>query len=46
VEEHAEELLEYSDWMGIPISSPEITINRFKDKLLAQLDRLKGDKIE
>ncbi|MBW1714396.1 MAG: DUF1638 domain-containing protein [Deltaproteobacteria bacterium] len=40
VEEHAEELLEYSDWMSIPISPHEITLNRFKDKLLAQLHRL------
>ncbi len=40
VEEHAEEVLEYSDWMSIPISPHEITLNRFKDKLLAQLHRL------
>jgi len=40
VEEHPEELLEYSDWMGIPIIPHEITLNRFKDKLLAQLHRL------
>jgi hypothetical protein len=43
VEEHAEELLEYSDWMSIPISPHEITLNRFKDKLLAQLHRLQAD---
>jgi hypothetical protein len=40
VEEHAEELLEYSDWMAIPISSHKISLNRFKDKLLTQLHRL------
>jgi len=40
VEENAEELLEYSDWMSIPISPHEITLNRFKDRLLAQLHRL------
>jgi hypothetical protein len=32
--------------MGIPITPYEITLNRFKDKLLAQLHRLKGDEIE
>ena len=46
VEEHAEELLEYSDWMGIPIVPHEITLDRFKDNLLAQLHRLRGDKTE
>ena len=46
VEEHAEELLEYSDWMGIPIVPHEINLDRFKDKLLTQLHRLRGDKIE
>jgi len=40
VEEHAEELLEYSDWMSIPITAHEITLDRFKDKLLQQLHRL------
>ena len=46
VEEHAEDLLEYSDWMGIPITPHEITLDRFKNKLLTQLHRLQADETE
>jgi hypothetical protein len=34
--EKPEELLEYSDWMGIPIQTYPITLDRFKSLLLAQ----------
>jgi hypothetical protein len=34
--EKPEEFLEYSDWMGIPIQSYTITLDRFKDLLSAQ----------
>jgi hypothetical protein len=40
VEEHPEELLEYSDWMGIPIQAHPISLERFKSLLLEQLRRL------
>jgi hypothetical protein len=35
-----EELLEYSDWMGIPIQGYAVTLDRFKSLLLAQAERL------
>jgi hypothetical protein len=38
--EHPEELLEYSDWMGIPIQPYSITLDRFKSLLLEQADQL------
>jgi hypothetical protein len=38
--EHAEELLEYSDWMGIPIQPMPITLDRFKALLTEQLKNL------
>ena len=34
--EHPEELLEYSDWMGIPIIPYPVTLDRFKALLAAQ----------
>ena len=34
--EHPEELLEYSDWMGIPIQPYPITLDRLKDLLSEQ----------
>jgi hypothetical protein len=34
--EQPEELLEYSDWMGIPIQPCPITLDRFKALLLDQ----------
>lgn len=44
IEEHTEEILEYSDWMAIPIIPHEITLDRFKKKLLDQLHKLQeGD---
>jgi hypothetical protein len=36
MEEHPEEFLEYSDWMGIPIQGYPVTLDRFKSLLLAQ----------
>jgi len=36
MEEHPEEFLEYSDWMGIPIQPYSITLDRFKSLLLDQ----------
>ncbi len=40
MEEHPEELLEYSDWMGIPIRAHTISLERFKSKLMEQVNRL------
>ncbi len=37
--EHTEELLEYSDWMGIPIQPAPVTLDRFK-ALLAEQARI------
>jgi len=34
--EHPEELLEYSDWMGIPIQACQLTLDRFKSLLIEQ----------
>jgi hypothetical protein len=36
VADHPEELLEYSDWMGIPIQPYPVTLDRLKDLLLEQ----------
>jgi Protein of unknown function (DUF1638) len=36
MEEHPEEFLEYSDWMGVPIQPYSITLDRFKCLLLDQ----------
>lgn len=38
--EHPEELLEYSDWMGIPIQPYPITLDRFKSLLWEQANAL------
>jgi len=38
--EHAEDLLEYSDWMGIPIQPCPITLDRFKSLLAEQAEKL------
>ncbi len=43
IENHAEKILDYSDWMGIPIIPHEVTLDRFKKKLLDQLHLLQGD---
>jgi hypothetical protein len=40
--EHAEKLLEYSDWRGIPIQPYPITLDRFKSLLLEQAEKLAG----
>ncbi|MBN2032227.1 MAG: DUF1638 domain-containing protein [Deltaproteobacteria bacterium] len=40
--EHPEELLEYSDWMGIAIQGYQVTLDRFKSLLLEQAKRLGG----
>ena len=40
--EHPEELLEYSDWMGIPIQPYPITLDRFKSLLSEQVAALLG----
>jgi hypothetical protein len=34
--EQPEDLLEYSDWMGIPIQAYPVTLDRFKSLLLEQ----------
>ncbi|MBE9502446.1 MAG: DUF1638 domain-containing protein [Dehalococcoidia bacterium] len=36
-EEHPEEILEFSDWMGIPIESREVSLDRLKKLLLEQV---------
>jgi hypothetical protein len=38
--EHAEEFLEYSDWMGIPIQGYSVTLDRFKSLLTEQAEML------
>ena len=40
--EHPEEFLEYSDWMGIPIQPYPITLDRFKSLLLEKASELQG----
>ena len=40
IDEHPEEFLEYSDWMGIPIQPHSITLDRFKSLLLEQANQL------
>jgi hypothetical protein len=41
IEEHPEELLEYSDWMGIPIQGHAVRLDRLKSLLVDALNRLK-----
>ena len=43
VEKYADKILEYSDWMGIPIIPHEVTLDRFKKKLVDQLHLLQGE---
>ncbi len=43
MEEKPEELLEYSDWMGIPIQPHKITLDRLKSLLIEQVKILKGN---
>jgi len=40
MEEHPEQLLEYSDWMGIPIQGHSVRLDRFKSLLVDALNRL------
>jgi hypothetical protein len=42
IAEHAEEFLEYSDWMGIPIQGYSVTLDRFKSLLCEQVRILLG----
>jgi hypothetical protein len=42
IDEHPEDFLEYSDWMGIPIQQYCITLDRFKSLLLEQANELKS----
>jgi len=39
--EHPEELLEYSDWMGIPIMPYPVSLDRFKYLLMEGIEQLK-----
>ena len=43
VEDQPEDLLEYSDWMGIPMQSYPVTLDRFKSLLLDQVRALDRD---
>ncbi len=45
MEETPEEFLNYCDWMGIPMQSYPITLDRFKGLLMDQLNLLKNQKI-
>lgn len=40
--EHPEDFLEYSDWMGIPIQPYAIALDRFKSLLLEQAEQLES----
>ena len=42
MDEHPEDFLEYSDWMGIPIQPYSITLDRFKALLLEQANKLRS----
>ena len=37
MENKPEEILEFSDWMGIPIEPYRITLNRFRNLLLDEM---------
>lgn len=41
VQERPEDLLEYSDWMGIPIQAHPISLERLKSLLMEQANRLR-----
>lgn len=45
MEEHPEEFLEYSDWMGIPIQPYRVSLDRFKSLLLDQMYQLRSNSI-
>ena len=40
--DHPEEFLEYSDWMGIPILGSPVTLDRFKGLLLDAATMIHG----
>lgn len=42
--ENTEELLEYSDWMGIPIVPAPVTLDRFKSLLAEQANILNSQR--
>ncbi|GAH12149.1 unnamed protein product, partial [marine sediment metagenome] len=37
IEDHPEKILEFSDWMGIPIKPYKISLNRLKELLLEKI---------
>ena len=41
LEKDPEKILEFSDWMGIPLDARAITLDRFQGLLLASLERLR-----
>jgi len=41
--EHPEDFLEYSDWMGIPITPYPVSLDRFKRLLTEQAEKLHGN---
>ena len=41
LEKDPEKILEFSDWMGIPLDARAITLDRFKQLLAASLERLR-----
>ena len=41
LEKDPEKILEFSDWMGIPLDARAITLDRFKELLLAALKKLR-----
>ncbi len=41
MEEDPEKILDFSDWMGIPLDARPVTLDRFKGLLLASLERLR-----
>jgi hypothetical protein len=42
MENNPEEILEFSDWMGIPIESYRVTLDRFRRLLLDEIQIVKG----
>jgi hypothetical protein len=42
MENNPEEILEFSDWMGIPIESYRVTLDRFRRLLLDEIQIIKG----
>jgi len=44
--EHPEDFLEYSDWMGIPITPYPVSLDRFKRLLTEQAEKLHGKGVQ